>query len=394
MRTSLRPLLCFRSAVTASGGTAAIFGSHCYTRVSAGMEEVSAEERTPLLRVEPGSGEKIGNLSRRAAAAEDSEIEPFPLASFTQARTENQKRLPQCIAHRGYKAENPENTMCAFKAAINNGKAQAIETDIHLSKDNVVVLSHDPDLKRCFGRTERIIDCDWDFLSKLRTTKAPHEPMPRLRDLLEYIAGPELQSVWILLDIKLDNNAEDVMRLIAETLGSVNPGERPWHTRVVLGIWAAKYLSLCKKYLSDFPIAYIGFSTCYARQFLKVPHVGFNMFAKTLFGPIGNRFIRDVQRQHRPLYLWTVNEVNIMKWAIKKKVDGVITDDPRLFNEVCEDYQGEDGYVTWSQWVYTIWLYVLIAVFSVRLKKRFPGSVDTFLKSEQLKIKEKLDLGA
>src|SRR4051812_10458973 len=186
----------------------------------------------------------------------------------------NKRRLPQCIAHRGYKAENPENTMQAFKAAVEKGRAHAIETDIHLSKDNVVVLSHDPDLKRCFGRTERIIDCDWHFLSQLRTVKAPHEPMPRLRDLLEYISQPGLQDIWILLDIKLDNNADDVMRLIAETLASVEPGPRQWRSRVVLGIWAAKYLSLCVKYLQGYPIAYIGFSTCYARQFLKVPSVG------------------------------------------------------------------------------------------------------------------------
>jgi glycerophosphoryl diester phosphodiesterase len=48
---------------------------------------------------------------------------------------------PQCIAHRGYKAAHPENTMGAFKGAVGVG-AHAIETDIHLSKDGVVVLSH------------------------------------------------------------------------------------------------------------------------------------------------------------------------------------------------------------------------------------------------------------
>jgi len=51
------------------------------------------------------------------------------------------RRLPQAIAHRGYKAKFPENTMGAFKGAVEVG-AHAIETDIHLSKDGVVVLSH------------------------------------------------------------------------------------------------------------------------------------------------------------------------------------------------------------------------------------------------------------
>ena len=49
--------------------------------------------------------------------------------------------MPQAIAHRGYKAKHPENTMGAFRGAV-NAKAHAMETDIHLTKDDVVVLSH------------------------------------------------------------------------------------------------------------------------------------------------------------------------------------------------------------------------------------------------------------
>jgi glycerophosphoryl diester phosphodiesterase len=49
--------------------------------------------------------------------------------------------LPQAIAHRGFKAKYPENTMKAFQAAVEVG-ANAVETDIHLTKDGVVVLSH------------------------------------------------------------------------------------------------------------------------------------------------------------------------------------------------------------------------------------------------------------
>ncbi|KAK5950342.1 hypothetical protein OHC33_008561 [Knufia fluminis] len=349
----------------------------------------------PLLQAERGHGEKNVSYSSTAMARPNAQ-DPFPLPTFTQARTVGKRKLPQAIAHRGYKAEYPENTMCAFKAALEKGRAHAIETDIHLTKDNVVVLSHDPDLKRCFGRTERIIDCDWAFLSQLRTTKAPYEPMPRLRDLLEYISQPSLQDVWILLDIKLDNDSENVMRLIADTLASVDPGRNPWQNRVVLGIWAAKYLSLCVKYLPNFPVAYIGFSTFYARQFLKVPHVGFNIFQKTLLGPIGSRFIRDVQKQNRPLYVWTVNEANMMKWSIKKSVDGVITDDPKLFNEVCDEYDDErvTVQITWSQWLYSFWLFILVALFSIPLKHRLPGSADTFLANQKLKERASLMLGA
>lgn len=63
-------------------------------------------------------------------------------AAFTLAKPDRRGRtLPQAIAHRGYKAANPENTMGAFRGAVEVG-AHAIETDLHISKDGVVVISH------------------------------------------------------------------------------------------------------------------------------------------------------------------------------------------------------------------------------------------------------------
>ena len=49
--------------------------------------------------------------------------------------------MPQAVAHRGYKAKYPENTMAAFEGAVEVG-VHALETDVHLSRDGVVVLSH------------------------------------------------------------------------------------------------------------------------------------------------------------------------------------------------------------------------------------------------------------
>lgn len=63
--------------------------------------------------------------------------------------------------------------------------------------------------------------------------------MPRLQDLLEYLAKPGREYLWVLLDIKLDNDADKVMCLIGETIRSVAPSaNRAWKDRVVLGVWA------------------------------------------------------------------------------------------------------------------------------------------------------------
>jgi glycerophosphoryl diester phosphodiesterase len=51
------------------------------------------------------------------------------------------RTVPQAIAHRGYRSKFPENSMAAFKGAVAAG-ADAVETDLHLTKDGVIVLSH------------------------------------------------------------------------------------------------------------------------------------------------------------------------------------------------------------------------------------------------------------
>lgn len=48
---------------------------------------------------------------------------------------------PQVVGHRGFKGNYPENSLSAFKGAVESG-TDAIELDLALSKDGVVVISH------------------------------------------------------------------------------------------------------------------------------------------------------------------------------------------------------------------------------------------------------------
>lgn len=91
----------------------------------------------PLLG--PGTEFPPGELLCLCGKAHWSNDVTAPFA-FAKKDVSGGKR-PQAIAHRGYKAKFPENTMGAFKGAVDVG-ADAIETDIHLSRDGVVVLSH------------------------------------------------------------------------------------------------------------------------------------------------------------------------------------------------------------------------------------------------------------
>jgi len=64
-------------------------------------------------------------------------------------------------AHRGASLEFPENTLPAFRRALELG-ADALETDVHVTADGVLVLSHDPDGGRVFGVPRRIAECTFE----------------------------------------------------------------------------------------------------------------------------------------------------------------------------------------------------------------------------------------
>ena len=67
------------------------------------------------------------------------------------------KNAPLIIAHRGASAIAPENTLAAFRKAIDDG-AEGIEFDVRLAKDGVPVVFHDADLRRICRRAGRVAD--------------------------------------------------------------------------------------------------------------------------------------------------------------------------------------------------------------------------------------------
>src|SRR5690242_3140965 len=64
-------------------------------------------------------------------------------------------------AHRGAAAEQPENTLPSFERALALG-ADALEMDVHATRDGVIVVSHDPDGARMTGVRRALAAATWD----------------------------------------------------------------------------------------------------------------------------------------------------------------------------------------------------------------------------------------
>lgn len=85
------------------------------------------------------------------------------------------------IGHRGAPREFPENSLPSFERALALG-ADAIELDVHVSSDGVVVVHHDPDIRRRAIRTMA-----WRELSRVELARGVF--IPSLKEVLDLVGS-------------------------------------------------------------------------------------------------------------------------------------------------------------------------------------------------------------
>lgn len=103
----------------------------------------------------------------------------------------------EIIAHRGYSAIAPENTLAAFAAAVEVGAA-GVEFDLRLSADGVPVALHDPTLERTTGGRGEVADIALAQLQQLDAgswfdPKFAGERIPTLAQVVELLAPSPLR---------------------------------------------------------------------------------------------------------------------------------------------------------------------------------------------------------
>lgn len=92
---------------------------------------------------------------------------------------------PLVTYHRGDCSIAPENTIPAFRSAIRKG-GDRIELDVQMSRDGVVVVTHDTSLKRCTGKNAKVYDLTFAEIEALDAAAGsapalPGRASPRLR---------------------------------------------------------------------------------------------------------------------------------------------------------------------------------------------------------------------
>lgn len=105
------------------------------------------------------------------------------------------------IAHRGYhnKSEGiPENSIVAFDRAIQNN--YIIELDVHILKDNNIVVFHDNDTMRMTGKKIDLKTATLNEISELKLNDTKYK-IPLFEEVLKLVNG----KVPIIIELKTDN---------------------------------------------------------------------------------------------------------------------------------------------------------------------------------------------
>lgn len=137
------------------------------------------------------------------------------------------------IAHKGLHDDGktvPENTLAAIKMATEKG--YPIEIDIHLTKDNRIVVIHDDSLSAMVGINKKVKALTYSEISKYYI-KNSNEKIPLLEDVLEVVAGKVMLFIELKTYYKVGPLEKELVKLLDKYDGqfaiqSFNPFSVRW----------------------------------------------------------------------------------------------------------------------------------------------------------------------
>jgi glycerophosphoryl diester phosphodiesterase len=247
--------------------------------------------------------------------------------------------VPVLYAHRGAAGELPENTMPAFRRALEVG-ATALETDVHLTRDGHVVVVHDANGARTAGVRQAIRDVTlaevrrWDMGQAFRARRPDTPPGRFVISTLDELLT-ELPAVPLNVDIK-DHDAHAARAVVAVVR------RHRAQDRVLLASFDAATLRAVRR------LDYEGATSLGASEVLRLlllPERALRRFPvagrAAQIPPRVRRLALDtpavVARIHGlglTLHYWTIDDPTEAERLLHLGADGIMTNEPALIAPV------------------------------------------------------------
>lgn len=232
------------------------------------------------------------------------------------------------LAHRGGADESFENTLESFDYSKNLG-CKFIETDVQVSADGIPYIFHDDDLKRILNISSRFDSLSSQEIDKLKIFDQYR--IPKLEEALN-----EFPDISFQIDFKTDEVVAPALDVIKKTKS---------FERICVASFNSERL---KRVRSTYPDLCISMGP---NEVIKTLISSFGLYNDSIDGDclqipiryygvrvVTKRFVKYLKSKGLKIMVWTINDVKTFEYLIELKVDGIITDKPKLLFETLSKY--------------------------------------------------------
>jgi glycerophosphoryl diester phosphodiesterase len=253
---------------------------------------------------------------------------------------------PLLMAHRGGAALAPENTLAAFRHALEWWRADLLEIDVHATRDGEVVVIHDPTVDRTTDGRGPVADFTLAELQRLDAGyrfssdggrsfpfRGQGERVPTLEEVLR--AFP-----WARVNVEVKaRRAQERVREVVRGLGAVR--------RVLIAAGKRRNRSLFEDWpgatsaSEDEVLAFWLHLRTRTTHLWRPPVDAFQV--PEVHGPlrvVSPRFVHEAHARNVAVHVWTVDEEADMRRLLGWGVDGIVTDRPDVLARVLHELHG------------------------------------------------------
>ena len=238
-------------------------------------------------------------------------------------------------AHRGFSGEYPENTMLAFRKAVEAG-ADGIELDVHFTKDKEIVVIHDETIDRTTDGKGEVESFTLERLKKFNAFgrfqgKYDFQAIPTLREYFEFIAPVE----GFMTNIELKTGINEYPGIEKAVLELID--EFSLRDRIIISSFnhfsVARFKALAPDvkcgFLEDSRI--IDFGAYAKKNGVEFVHPLYKCLTEDVF--------REIYSNGIGINTWTVNDEQSVRFLVKNNVDAVIGNYPDMVTRVLKEYR-------------------------------------------------------
>lgn len=235
------------------------------------------------------------------------------VVAFIVTFISNSYKEPIIMAHRGYISKGVENTKEAIQGAI-DAKADYAEIDVLQTKDGELAVIHDLKLKRLANANVHVSDLTMDELRQLTLSQDGFSgQISTLDEIIKLAKG----KIKLNIEVKLHGGEKDFVNKVLKAIK-----DNEFEKQCVIQTLHYPLIKEFKRANPDIKVGYILYAS---RANLKNVKADFYVAEEYM---LNKKLVKEARKLNKPIYVWTVNDMESLQGYYKLNVDGIITDYP------------------------------------------------------------------